>query len=98
MTWRCRRPATLPTQPAAAMAGKLIVELGVDSGGYDAWLGKRGFHVFGVSVYHCAHEGQTMPGSRDYPTNCRLTALDGQPRGGPENDANAAVTAGNNAM
>jgi hypothetical protein len=83
---------------AATMAGKLVVELGVDIGNYDPWLGKRGFHVFGVSVYHCAHEGQTMPYGRDYPTNCRLTVLDGQPRGGPENDANAAVTADNNVM
>jgi hypothetical protein len=79
------------------MAGKLIVDLGVDSGGYLGWLGKRGFHVFGVSFYHCAHiDNWNAPYGRDYHANCRLTTFDGMKRGGDENDANANVTATNN--
>jgi hypothetical protein len=75
---------------AAKMAGKLIVELGVDSGGYDGWLGKRGFHVFGVKFYHCAHiDTWTAPYGRNYHRDCRWTTFDGMQRGGAENDANA---------
>jgi hypothetical protein len=33
----------------AKSLGKLVVDLGVSSGGYTPWLGKRGFHVFGAS-------------------------------------------------
>jgi hypothetical protein len=39
---------------AAKMIGKLIVDMGVASGGYWTWAGKRGFHVFGVSFAECA--------------------------------------------
>jgi hypothetical protein len=61
---------------AAKMMGKLIIDLGVDSGGYWAWAGKRGFHVFGVSFYHCAHIDDWSKGSA-YPSDCRLNTFDG---------------------
>ncbi|HVZ75387.1 MAG TPA: hypothetical protein VHJ20_23585 [Polyangia bacterium] len=82
---------------AAKMAGKLVVDLGVDQGTYLPWLGKRGFHVFGVKFYHCQHiDNWSAPYGRDYPTNCRLQTFDGMARGGAENDANGNVTATNN--
>jgi hypothetical protein len=79
------------------MAGKLIIDLGVDSGGYQGYLGKRGFHVIGVSFHHCAHiDSWGAPYGRDYHMNCRFTTFDGMQRGGAENDANGAVNATNN--
>ncbi|HTM43577.1 MAG TPA: hypothetical protein VL137_01405 [Polyangiaceae bacterium] len=63
---------------AAKMMGKLVVELGVDSGSYVPWLGKRGFHVIGVSFLHC-NIGNNL--GRDHNGDCRLNTFDGMPHG-----------------
>ena len=66
---------------AAKMAGKLVVDLGVNAGGYQTYLGKRGFHVIGVGdVNDCAGIDDWTLG-RDFDTNCRLNTLDGLPHG-----------------
>jgi hypothetical protein len=66
---------------SAKMAGKLEINLGgTAGGGYDAYLGKRGFHVIGVSeVNDCVVPN--WPLGRDFPGNCRLNTLDGMPHG-----------------
>jgi hypothetical protein len=66
---------------AAKMAGKLEVNLGGTSGGYEAYLGKRGFHVIGITeVNDCVGINDWSLG-RDFDGNCRLNTLDGQPHG-----------------
>jgi hypothetical protein len=64
------------------MLGKLVIELGVDSGGYVPWLGKRGFHVMGVSFFHC-NIGNNL--GRDHNGDCRLNTFDGMPHGDQNN-------------
>jgi hypothetical protein len=66
---------------AAKMAGKLIVDLGVDGGGYQSYLGKRGFHVFGVSLANDCSGIDDWTLGNDYDTNCRWNTLDGMPHG-----------------
>jgi hypothetical protein len=69
---------------AAKMMGKMIIDLGVSGGGYQAYLGKRGFHVFGVSFYHCDGIDDWSRG-RDWNGDCRLNTLDGMKRGNAAN-------------
>ncbi len=58
------------------MAGKVVLNIGVVSGGYDASLGKRGFHVIGVKdVYDCTVNDWSK--GRDFDGDCRLNNLDG---------------------
>jgi len=54
--------------------GKLVIDLGVTSGGYQPWLGKRGFHVMGVSFPMC---DITNDQGRDHDGDCRLNTFDG---------------------
>jgi len=65
---------------AAKMEGKLIVDLGFESGNYQAWFGKRGFHVLGVAAPLCQGRWDWTL-ERDHMGNCRLNQLDGQPHG-----------------
>ena len=66
---------------AAKMAGKLVVDMGVDGGGYQSYLGKRGFHVIGITDdNNCAGIDDWTLGN-DFDTNCRLNTLDGMPHG-----------------
>ena len=73
---------------AAKMAGKLVISLAVNQGGYLSYLGKRGFHVMGVLQVPKPGEdpschlapGVPTPGP-DYVGNCRLNTLDGMPHG-----------------
>lgn len=67
---------------AAKMMGKLIIDLGVDSGTYLSWLGKRGFHVMGIGFYHC-NIGNNL--GRDHNGDCRLNSFDGMPHGDQNN-------------
>jgi hypothetical protein len=62
---------------APKMLGKLVVDLGVNSGSYVAWLGKRGFHSMGVSFFHC----NVNQSGGDFDGNCRLNTFDGLPHG-----------------
>jgi hypothetical protein len=67
--------------------GKLVVDLGVTSGGYQPWLGKRGFHVMGVSFPMC---DITNDQGRDHDGDCRLNTFDGIAHG-----TSSAVTPAN---
>jgi hypothetical protein len=67
--------------------GKLVIDLGVTSGGYQPWLGKRGFHVMGVSFPMC---DITNDQGRDHDGDCRLNTFDGMPHG-----TSSGVTAAN---
>lgn len=67
---------------AAKLLGKLVIELGVDSGGYVPWLGKRGFHVIGLSFFHCNISNDL---GRDHNGDCRLNTFDGMPHGDQNN-------------
>jgi hypothetical protein len=76
--------------------GKLVVDLGVTSGGYQPWLGKRGFHVMGVSFPMC---DITNDQGRDHDGDCRLNTFDGMPHGTssdvtPANSISAHVQSG----
>ena len=64
----------------AKQLGKLVVDLGVTSGGYQPWLGKRGFHSIGVSFPMCGNINDWKQG-RDYDGDCRLNTFDGKPHG-----------------
>jgi len=66
--------------PRAKSLGKLVIDLGVTSGGYQPWLGKRGFHVMGVSFPMCANIDDWSLG-RDYDGDCRLNTFDGKTHG-----------------
>jgi hypothetical protein len=67
---------------AAKMMGKLIVDLGVSGGGYQQYLGKRGFHVFGVSFYHCDPiDNWAPPYGSDFDGDCRANTFDGMKHG-----------------
>jgi hypothetical protein len=68
---------------AAKMAGKLWIDMGVDSGGYQSYLGKRGFHVIGITDHGTCTaqiiDNWTLGNTAD--TDCRLNTLDGMPHG-----------------
>ena len=64
----------------AKQLGKLVVDLGVTSGGYQPWLGKRGFHSIGVSFPMCG-QINTWSLGRDHDGDCRLNTFDGLPHG-----------------
>ena len=67
---------------AAKMMGKLVVDLGVSGGGYQSYLGKRGFHVFGVSFYHCDPiDNWNPPYGSDFNGDCRANTFDGMKHG-----------------
>jgi hypothetical protein len=53
----------------AAPLGKLAVDLGVTSGGYNSWLGKRGYHVLGVTFDGCPYQNDWSMG-RDVDDRC----------------------------
>ncbi|HEY4103512.1 MAG TPA: hypothetical protein VGM44_06455 [Polyangiaceae bacterium] len=66
---------------SATMAAKLVIDMGVTGGGYQTYLGKRGFHVIGIDAINgCAGIDDWTLG-RDFDTNCRLNTLDGMPHG-----------------
>ena len=82
--------------------GKLVVDLGVTSGGYQPWLGKRGFHSVGVSFPMCGAINDWSKG-RDHDGDCRLNTFDGKPHGTdsavtPENSISAKVLSGLTAL
>jgi len=54
--------------------------LGVTSGGYQPWLGKRGFHSIGVQFPMCGGINDWAQG-RDHDGDCRLNTFDGMPHG-----------------
>lgn len=64
----------------AKQLGKLVVDLGVTSGGYQPWLGKRGFHSIGVQFPMCGGINDWDQG-RDHDGDCRLNTFDGKPHG-----------------
>jgi hypothetical protein len=65
---------------AAKMQAKLVIDLGVVTGSYQAYLGKRGFHVMGITDGNdCVVNNWAM--GRDFDGNCRLNTLDGQAHG-----------------
>jgi hypothetical protein len=67
---------------AAKMMGKMIVDLGVSGGSYQQYLGKRGFHVFGVSFYHCDPiDNWSPPYGSDFDGDCRANTFDGMKHG-----------------
>jgi hypothetical protein len=67
---------------AAKMMGKMIVDLGVSGGSYQQYLGKRGFHVFGVSFYHCDPiDNWNPPYGSDFDGDCRANTFDGMKHG-----------------
>jgi hypothetical protein len=66
---------------AATMAAKLVVDMGVDGGGYQTYLGKRGFHVIGITSVNSCNGIDNWALGRDFDTNCRLNTLDGMPHG-----------------
>ncbi len=59
---------------APKMLGKLIIDLGVDSGGIYNFGLNRGFHVYGGKIFHCdlTYDNRTHNG------DCRLETVDGQ--------------------
>ena len=63
------------------MAGKLVIDMGVDSGGYQSYLGKRGFHVIGIKDNNNCQGIDDWTLGNDFDTNCRLNTLDGMPHG-----------------
>jgi hypothetical protein len=66
---------------AATMAGKLVVDMGVGGGGYQQYLGKRGFHVIGITAVNDCTGIDDWTLGRDFDTNCRLNTLDGLTHG-----------------
>jgi hypothetical protein len=71
----------------STQVGKLVIDLGVTSGGYQPWLGKRGFHVMGVSFPMCDISNDQ---GRDHDGDCRLNTFDGIAHG-----TSSAVTPAN---
>jgi hypothetical protein len=65
---------------APTMLGKLVVDLGITSGSYQAYAGQRGFHVLAVSSTQCLHlqDGTLGP---DHAGDCRANNFDGLPHG-----------------
>lgn len=70
------RPAAVDNR-APKMMGKLIIELGVDSGGLYQFGLKRGFHVYGADIEHCEI---TLDMGREHNGDCRLETFDGVDR------------------
>jgi hypothetical protein len=68
---------------APTMMGKLIIDLGVDSGGIYNFALNRGFHVYGGQIYHCS----LTYDNREHNGDCRLETIDGQ-----DHDAEANVS------
>ncbi|HVX93258.1 MAG TPA: hypothetical protein VHK47_00005, partial [Polyangia bacterium] len=66
---------------AAKMAGKLVVDMGVNGGGYQSYLGKRGFHVIGITSVNSCDGIDDWSLGRDFDGDCRLNTLDGMPHG-----------------
>jgi hypothetical protein len=66
---------------AAKMEGHLVVDMGVNGGGYQAYLGKRGFHVIGITSVNSCNGIDDWTLGRDFDTNCRLNTLDGLAHG-----------------
>ena len=66
---------------SAKMAGKLVVDMGVGGGGYQQYLGKRGFHVVGIGDINDCQGIDDWTLGREFDTNCRLNTLDGMPHG-----------------
>lgn len=58
---------------APIMMGKLIIDLGVDSGGIYNFALNRGFHVYGGQIFHCDINYDT----REHNGDCRLETVDG---------------------
>lgn len=58
---------------APKMMGKLIIDLGVDSGGIYNFGLNRGFHVYGGQIFHCDINYDT----REHNGDCRLETMDG---------------------
>jgi hypothetical protein len=56
---------------APKMLGKLAVDIGVNSGGYSAWLAKRGYHSMGAPCGACP--APNLGAGRDEVGKCRLT-------------------------
>jgi hypothetical protein len=88
------RPAAVDNR-APKMMGKLIVDLGVDSGGVYQFGLKRGFHVYGAQIAHCEI---TLDMGRDHNGDCRLETFDGVDRSPsinvtPENSVVGKLTA-----
>jgi hypothetical protein len=54
----------------ATPLGKLAVDIGVNSGGYVSWLGKRGYHVIGAPCGSCA--APNLGAGRDVVGTCRM--------------------------
>lgn len=80
------RPAAVDLRVPTIM-GKLIVDLGVDSGGVYGFGVDRGYHTFGGTIYHC-NVSQGCPfgaGGEEYNTNCRWNTFDGMDHGGQNN-------------
>ena len=55
---------------APTLLGKLVVDIGVNSGGYVSWLAKRGYHSIGAPCGSCA--APNLGGDRDTVGTCRL--------------------------
>jgi len=50
--------------------GKLAVDIGVNSGSYQSWLGMRGYHVMGAPCGNCA--APNLAAGRDVVGTCRM--------------------------
>jgi len=55
---------------AKTMLGKLVVDIGVNSGGYVSYLAKRGYHSIGAPCGSCA--APNLDGNRDTVGTCRV--------------------------
>ena len=56
---------------AKTMLGKLVVDIGVNSGGYSSFLAKRGYHSMGAPCGACAAP-DLGDGNRDRVSDCRV--------------------------
>ncbi|HVY31410.1 MAG TPA: hypothetical protein VHB79_32880 [Polyangiaceae bacterium] len=54
----------------AKSLGKLVVDIGVNSGGYSSWLAKRGYHSVGAPCGSCP--APNLDAGRDEVGNCRM--------------------------
>jgi hypothetical protein len=55
---------------APTLLGKLVVDIGVNSGGYVSWLGKRGYHSIGAPCGACA--APNLDAGRTTVGDCRV--------------------------
>ena len=58
----------------AKSLGKLVVDIGVNSGGYSSWLAKRGYHSIGAPCGSCP--APNLDAGRDEVGTCRLKEFD----------------------